>query len=122
MIHASAELTDNETLRRAAKILDRLAAGERPSARDLADAPLVESWSIIATADIYRIGAVLEPDRRARPIIVPLLALKQAEKWALVLIDDRIAWWVLGTRLPGTAALEDEAQVLRLATAWTRRR
>ena len=114
-------MTSVETLRRAADILERLSAGGKPDPRALADAPLAEAWSIIPGGDVYRIGAVPQAPARTRPRIVPLLAINLEEKWALVLADDRIAWWVLGAPMPGSAAPEDGAEVIRLAAAWTRR-
>jgi hypothetical protein len=122
-IHAGAAqvLTSSETLRRAAEILERLSAGGKPDPRALADAPLAEAWSIIPGEDVYRIGAVPQTPARTRPRIVPLLAIDLEEKWALVLAGDRIAWWVLGEPMAGTAAPQDGTVVIRLAAAWTRR-
>jgi len=114
-------VTSAETLRRAADILERLSAGGKPDPRALADAPLAEAWSIIPGEDVYRIGAVPQAPARTRPRIVPLLAIDPKEKWAVVLVDDRIAWWVLGEPMPGTAAPQDGANIIRLAAAWTRR-
>jgi hypothetical protein len=117
-------LTAVETLRRITEILDRLAAGERPSARDLADAPLAQSWSIMTGEELYRIGAVIAMPHeiRERPRVAPLLAIDRTVGWALVLVDDRIVWWVLGNPLPGGATSEEPAEIVRRAAAWTRRR
>ena len=115
-------MTSIETLNRIAEILERLAAGQQPSACDLSKAPLAESWSILAGQDMYRIGAVatIAPEMRPRPRIVPLLAIDVQKKWALVLVGNQVNWWVLGDPLLGMSASHD-AEVVRLAIAWARR-
>jgi hypothetical protein len=112
-------LTSSETLRRVAEILQRLAGGGKPDPGALAAGPPAEAWSAIPDEDVYRIGSVAPP--AARPLLVPLLAIDPQDKWALVLIDDRIEWWRLGDPLPETAAPEP-AEVMRRAADWTRRR
>ena len=116
-------MTSAETLQRIAHVLARLAAGEQPNARDLAGAPLAKSWSIVTGEETFRIRAVtaMPPDIHARPRVVPLLAIDSATGWALVLVDDRIAWWVLGSPLPNSEAAREPGEVLRRATAWTSR-
>jgi hypothetical protein len=116
-----AELTSTETLSRIACILARLVAGEQPSARDLAGAPLAHAWSMVAGADTYRIRAVIAmpPDIHDRWRVVVLLAIDPAAGWALVLAGDQVAWWVLGDPLPGDESLDHEADdIARRAVAW----
>jgi hypothetical protein len=115
-------LTSIETLRRIAAILERLSAGATPDGHALADAPLAESWSVISAEDIDRIGPLVStpPQRRRRPCIGPLLAIDGQEKWALVLVDNEVRWWVLGEMLPG-AAPEDGAETIGRAAGWVRR-
>ena len=117
-------MTSTETLSRIARILARLVAGEQPSARDLAGAPLAHAWSIVAGADTYRIRAVIAmpPDIHERWRVVMLLAIDPAAGWALVLAGDQVAWWVLGDPLPGDEASDHEAgDIARRAADWARR-
>jgi hypothetical protein len=109
-------LNSIETLRRAEEILKRVSAGGKPEPRALA-----EAWSIIPGEDVCRIGAVPQAPASTRPRIVPLLAVDVKAKWALVLVGDRIEWWVLGAPMVGTAAPKDGTEVIQLAAAWTRR-
>src|SRR5215470_13935943 len=113
-------LTSIETMRRAEEMLGRLGAGERPAAAALAGAVRADAWATIAAADVYRIGALVrgrqQEDRRPR--IVPLLAIDRSARWALVLADDAVTWWVLGDSLSGGSAPADDAAVIRLARAW----
>jgi len=53
--------------------------------------------------------------------MVPLLAIDRDQKWALVIVDRQVSWWVLGDPLPGGSAPEDSAEVIRLAAASVRR-
>jgi hypothetical protein len=113
-----------ESLRRISRILERLAAGEQPSARELAGAPLAHSWSVAKGEETYRIRAVIAmaPDIHERPRIVTLLAIDRAAGWALVLVANQVSWWLLGTPLPGEATARDEpAEVAQRAAAWTSR-
>jgi hypothetical protein len=114
-------LTSTETLSRIVRILARLVAGEQPSGRDLAGAPLAHAWSMVAGADTYRIRAVIAmpPDIHERWRVVVLLAIDPAAGWALVLAGDQVAWWVLGDPLPGDESLDHEAgDIARRAATW----
>jgi hypothetical protein len=116
-------LLSSESLRRIQEVLDRISAGEAPNAGMLAGAPLAESWATIAGDDIHRMGAVVAaaPKPGAQVRIVPLLALDPAQDWALVFVDNDAIWWSLGDPLPGGAAPEDSAEILRLSRSWARR-
>jgi hypothetical protein len=116
-------LTAIETLSRAQEVLDQLSHGKKPDSHALAGASLASAWAIIPGNDLYRIGAMVASpmEVRARPRIVPLLAIDRSRKWALVIADHQVDWWVLNDSLPGEAAPPDPADVSCRATAWMQR-
>jgi len=115
-------LTTTETLGRAQEVLDRLSRGENPDTHVLAGASLASAWAVIPGDDVYRIGGMVASpvEELARPRVVPLLAIDRRRKWALVVADHEVDWWVLNDSLPGEAA-PDPADVSSRATAWVRR-
>ena len=116
-------MTSIETLSRAQEVLDRLSRGEDPDSHSLAGASLASAWAVIPGDDVYRIGGMVASPMgvRARARIVPLLAIDRGRKWALVIADHQVEWWVLNDPLPGEAAPPDPADVSWRATAWLRR-
>jgi len=115
-------LTTTETLANAQEFLDRLSSGEYPDSQALDSVPLVHDWAVIPGDDVYRIGGIvaLSSDARARPRIVPLLAIDRSGKWALIIVDDQVTWWLLDDPLPGGLPV-NPADVRRRATTWVRR-
>ena len=112
-----------EALQRAAEIIGRLSAGGTPQADVLAEAPLAEAWEIIRGKDLWQITAAVAvvPKAPARLHVAPLLAVDRARRWALVLNEDEVQWWLLGNPLVGASTPENTGEVLQLAAAWIRR-
>jgi hypothetical protein len=115
-------LTTTETLSKAQELLDRLLSGEFPDSQALDGVPVVNEWAVIPGDDVYRIGgmAASSSDVRARMRIVPLLAIDRSGKWALVIVDHRVTWWLLDNPLPGGLPV-NPADVSCRATTWVRR-
>jgi hypothetical protein len=115
-------LTTPETLSKAQEFLDRLLSSEYPDSQALNGVPVVSEWAVIPGEDVYGIGGMASssPDVRARRRIVPLLAIDRSGRWALVIIDHRVTWWVLDNPLPGGLPV-NPADVRCRATAWVQR-